>query len=135
MEHNHGHSHGNQHQEQAIATLKDAMNKYDGHDHNNKHHSHDRNHIEKGPEVFDSESLDLESEIKSINSNIENKEILDHQHAHRGNERHGQSHGHHGDIHEEGHEHDEHNNETESSNKLRQNDLHESMFLTLQNGR
>lgn len=142
MGNNHGHSHGNEHQNQAFATLKDAINKYDGdnhgHNHNDEHHSHDHNEIKNGPEHFASESLDLESEIKSLNSQIENKDILENQHAHSGNERHG----HHGNVHEghnhlddHGLKHDERNNETESSNKLRQNNLHESMFLTLQNGR
>lgn len=153
MKNNHGHSHGNERQEQAFSTLNSAIDKYGGdihdHDHGDDHHSDEHNQIDKRAEAFSSGSLDLESEIKSLYSNIENDYDLGDNHDHSDDERIGNSHDHHGELHEEhnheehshvhvgddSHEHDDHKNETETSNELTKNSLHESMFLTLQNGK
>merc|ERR1712018_786492 len=108
----------------------DEHHSHDDHQSHDDHHSHDDNHAENGPDSFSSESLDLENEIKGIYSTIGNDDILDDHHIHSGNERHGHSEDHHGHAHlsDELHEHDKRSNDTEHN-------LHESMFLTLQNGR
>ena len=114
-------------------TLRDAIHKYDPHNHThetNSHHDHHPNEIEN------SDHWDLESEITGINAELEHDEDEheeDHHHdAHRQSQSHVEGHDH---LHNEGddHIHDQHHQNEKDAPKDAQNS-DKSMFLTLQTG-